>query len=274
MQLTEREMQRLDKNICRPYGANILNLAMEAEMTKAYDFCRRADICRENIIRLNDMRRCCSRDELQGIKDRIRENRCMIRFWTFCNNVFRDRKRRMSKLLRRRYAALRDRLGDMSELFAACPDGKGNRRIYETDDIVDAYVKHVASEEHIPYAYVRIRQDAGTGRLIVQYTEPRLEFQEEIHCGKRRKYLQCAVENICEWRPISLSDKKSWPGWRPIISDVLVTPAGDFKITAQSWWEMLQRIGHLNIEKAFDTQHDNICISMKIYRHPYKWNWY
>ena len=215
MQLTEREMQRLDKNICRPYGANILNLAMEAGMTKAYDFCRRADICRENIIRLNDMRRCCSRDELQGIKDQIRENRCMIRFWTFCKNVFRDRKRRMSKLLNHRYAALQDRLGDMSGLFAA--GGKGNRRIYETDDIVDAYVKHVAAEEQVPYAYVRIRRDTGTGKLIVQYTEPRLEFQEEIHCGKRRKYLQCAVENIREWRPISLSDKKSWPGWRRLI---------------------------------------------------------
>lgn len=270
MQLTEREKQRLDKNICRPYGANPLNLIMEAETVKAYDFCRRADSCRENIVRLNDMRRCCSRDELQGIRDRIRDNRCMIRFWTFCKNVFRDRKRRMTRLLARGYAS-QDRLGDMSGLFAGCPDGKGRRRAYETADIVDAYVKHVAEEEHIPYAYVRIRQDAGTGRLIVQYTEPRLEFQEEIHCGKRRKYLQCAVENIREWRPISLSDKKSWPGWRPIISDVLVTPAGDFKITAQSWWEMLRRIGHLNIEKAFDTQHDNICISMKIYRHPYNW---
>ena len=156
----------------------------------------------------------------------------------------------------------------------ACSDGKGNRRIYETTDIVDAYVKHVAAEEQIPYAYVRIRQDTGTGKLIVQYTEPRLEFPEGIHCGKRRKYLQYAVEDIYEWRPISLSDKKSQPAWRPIISDVLVTPAGDFKITAQSWWEMLQRIGHMNIEKAFDTLHDNIYISMKIYRHPYKWNWY
>ena len=186
MQLTEREKQRLDKNICRPYGANILNLAMEAEMTKAHDFCRKIDACREDINWLNVSLQCCCEDDIQGIKDMIRQDRAMIRFWTFCKNVFRCRKRRMSRLLARGYAS-QDRLGDISELFAGCPDGKGKRRAYEITDIVEAYVKHVAEEEQIPYAYVRIRQDAGTGELDVQYGEARLVFDDIQYSGSGRK---------------------------------------------------------------------------------------
>ena len=278
MQLTEREKQRLYKNICTPYSMNILNLIMVAQTVKAYDFCRQADNCRENIIRLNNMRRCCSRDELQEINGQIRDNRCMIRFWTFCKNVFRDRKRRMTKLFKCGYAVMcgyavtKDRLGDMSELFAACSDGKGKHRAYEMTDIVDAYVKHVASEEQIPYAYVRIRQDAGTGKLDVQYGETRLEFPEGIHCGKSRKYLLYAAQDIREYRPMTLADKKSWPAWRPIISDILVTPAGKFKITAQSWWEMLNCIDRLAAKKAFVTDYSGIYIGMKVYRHPVSWD--
>ena len=245
---------------------------MTAETVKAYDFCRQADNCRENIIRLNNMRRYCSRDELQGINDQIREERAMIRFWTFCKNVFRNRKRRMTKLFGHGYAVMKDRLGDMSELFANCPDGKANRRAYEMTDIVDAYVKHVAEEEHIPYAYVMIRQDAGTGKLDIQYGEARLLF-DDTQCGSRKKrYLRYETEDIRGYRPMTLADKKSWPAWRPIISDILVTPAGKFKITAQSWWEMLNCISRLADKKAFVTDYSGIYIAMTVYRHPVSWD--
>ena len=277
MQLTEREKQRLYKNICTPYGMNILNLIMTAETVKAYDFCRQADNCRENIIRLNNMRRCCSRDELQEINGQIREERAMIRFWTFCKNVFRDRKRRMSKLFKHGYAVMcgyavtKDRLGDMSELFASCCDAKGKYRAYETTDIVDAYVKHVASEEQIPYAYVRIRQDARTGKLIIWYGETRLAFDGRQCTGRKKRYLLHAAQDIRGYRLMTLADKKSWPAWRPIISDILVTPAGRFKITAQSWWEMLNCIDRLAAKKVFVTDYSGIYITMAVYRHPVSW---
>ena len=162
----------------------------------------------------------------------------------------------------------------MSELFAGCPDGKGKRRAYEITDIVEAYVKHVAEEEQIPYAYVRIRQDAGTGELDVQYGEARLVFDDIQYSGSGRKkrYLRYATEDIREYRPISLKDKKSWPDWRPIISDILVTPAGKFKITAQSWWEMLNCISQLAAKKAFVTGYSGIYIGVKVYRHPVNWD--
>ena len=271
MQLTEREKQRMDKNICRPYGVNPLNLVMEAETVKAYDFCRKIDACRRDMNWLNVSLQCCCEDDIQGIKDMIRQDRAMIRFWTFCKNVFRCRKRRMSRLLARRYAS-QDRLGDMSELFAGCPDGKGKRRVYEITDIVEAYVKHVAEEEQIPYAYVRIRQDAGTGELDVQYGEARLVFNDRQCGGRKKRYLRYATEDISEYRPMSLSNKKSWPAWRPIISDILVTPAGKFKITAQSWWEMLNCISRLADGKAFVTDYSGIYIGMKVYRHPLQWD--
>ena len=272
MQLTEREKQRLYKNICTPYGINILNLVMEAETTKAYDFCRKIDACREDISLLNVSLQCCSEGDAQGIKDMIRQDRAMIRFWTFCKNVFRNRKRRMTKLFGHGYAVMKDRLGDMSELFANCPDGKANRRAYEMTDIVDAYVKHVAEEEHIPYACVRIRQDAGTGKLDIEYGEARLLFDDTQCGGRKKRYLRYAAQDIRGYRLMTLADKKSWPAWRPIISDILVTPAGKFKITAQSWWEMLNCISRLADKKAFVTGYSGIYIAMTVYRHPVSWD--
>lgn len=272
MQLTEREKQRMDKNICRPYRVNLLNLVMEAETAKAYDFCRKIDACRRDMNWLNVSLQCCSEGNVQTIKDMIRQDRAMIRFWTFCKNVFRDRKRRMTALLKSGRTVLEYRCGDISELFAGCPQNKtGKYRAYEISDIVDAYVKHVAEEEHIPYAYVRIRQDAGTGELDVQYGEACLVF-DDIQCsGRKKRYLRYAVEDIREYRPMTLADKKSWPAWRPIISDILVTPAGKFKITAQSWWEMLNCISRLADKKAFVTGYRGIYIDVKVYRHPVKW---
>ena len=273
MLLTGREKQRLEKNICRPYGVNPLNLAMEAETVKAYDFCRKIDACREDINWLNVLLQCCSEDNVQVIKDMIRQDRAMIRFWTFCKNVFRDRKRRMTALLKSGRTVLDNRCGDISELFAGCPQNKTRKyRAYEISDIVDAYVKHIAEEEQIPYACVRIRQDAGTGKLDVQYGDARLVFDGIQYGGRKKRYLRYAVEDIREYRPMSLADKKSWPAWRPIISDILVTPAGKFKITAQSWWEMLNCIDRLAARKAFVTGYSGIYIGMKVYRHPVSWD--